>query len=233
MLKSVPALADVAVFNQRPREAGEAVLIQQAIDAALMGMTEGGTSKAGLSILVQLPDGEVSEREAPGPQLDAVLFIRVTENPLVNEGANGTGLHAEDAALAVLSALHHWHRDGRALYADKRAIRDGDTDENGLIEFDVVVRSEIGGDVVSRVAAPSVSVAVGYATLTTSTSGASIYYTTDGSAPLPANAEAQLYSAPFAIPSGTVLRAAAIKPPLNPSFITRVLVTYDPGSVAP
>jgi hypothetical protein len=349
-LKSVPSLADAVILNQRPRDADEAVLIQQSIDAALAGMTEGGTSKAGLTILVQLPDGEVNEREAPGPQLDAVLFIRVTENPLVNEGANGTGLHAEDAAALILSALHHWHRDGRAVYGDKRAIRDGDADENGLIEFDVVVRTELGGDVPARVSPPQIALApqeaepaasppdavltltgmtgtllvecgAGFgsvtltlveegtiavegfgasqtwavadveglapmleaflqsnmvpqlglglsrsglvltfsesatgseafltvdttlgvvsgggsgtdataagqlATLATSTSGAAIYYTIDGSAPYPGNAEAQLYAAPFAVASGDIIRAAALKSPLVPSFITRAAVS--------
>jgi len=222
LLKQVDTLADVAVINKRPRDAAEAVLIEDAINKALLGgYLEGETGKAGLCIQVLMPDAEVNESNVPGPQLDVVLFVRITENPLVNEGADGTGIHAEDAAMIVLQALHHWHREGRCVYADKRAIRDGDTDEDGHITFEVVVRTELGVSPLARVADPVITYAAGNVTLASATSGAALYHTTDGSTPAPSNAAALLYAAPFAAASGVTIRAAAFKSGLLPSAIVR------------
>jgi hypothetical protein len=48
-------------------------------------------------------------------------------------------------------------------------------------------------------------------TLTTPTSGTSIYYTFDGSVPAPGNPKAMLYTAPFIVDTTTVLRSAAVR----------------------
>jgi len=57
-------------------------------------------------------------------------------------------------------------------------------------------------------AAPSISIASGQAALTVTTAGAVIHYTTDGSDPR-YSASAQVYTAPFPAPSGTVVRTCA------------------------
>jgi len=222
LIKALPALVDVAVIDERPRGSGEAALIQGAINRALFGgLLEGETNKLGLAVEVKLPSAEVGEANVPGPQLDLVGVIRLSENPMFNEGADGTGVKAEDAAMAILQACHHWQREGRVVYADRRALRDGMTDDDGVITYDVVVRTELGVQPVSRVAVPSISFAAGSVTLACATSGAAIYYTTDGSTPAPSNAEATLYAGPFSAAGGDVIRAQAFKGPLIPSGIVR------------
>ena len=58
------------------------------------------------------------------------------------------------------------------------------------------------------------------------TCGAAIYYTTDGSYPAPANAEATLYTAPFELPAaGTVVRAAGYATGMNPGDCIEILIT--------
>ena len=84
------------------------------------------------------------------------------------------------------------------------------------------------------VATPKVSPERGFydrrvsASVTCETPGAAIYYTTDGSDPLPSGdspgASASLYSAPFSISRTTCLRVAAALPSYRPS--TRVTHTY-------
>ena len=62
----------------------------------------------------------------------------------------------------------------------------------------------------SVVAAPAVSVSGGKATITSDTSGADIYYTTDGSDPR-YSPNAEKYSAAFDITTGTKVRTCAVK----------------------
>lgn len=62
--------------------------------------------------------------------------------------------------------------------------------------------------------------------LTCATSGAAIYYTTDGSYPAEANTHATLYTAPIALPAaGTMVRAAAYKTALNPGDCAEIIIT--------
>ncbi|MBI9062008.1 MAG: sulfatase-like hydrolase/transferase [Marinilabiliaceae bacterium] len=60
----------------------------------------------------------------------------------------------------------------------------------------------------SSVAAPEISREGAQVTISTTTPGAEIYYTIDGSEP---SATAQLYSAPFTAPPGSLIKAVAIK----------------------
>lgn len=225
-LRSEPGFRFAQIVLQRPRDEGEAVLIQQAVDGALAGfvyadnqiLNGAGTDaekaaqiaaegKAGLCIEVIVPDGEVPNPEAPGPQLEAVLHVKVTENPLVNFGARGTELTAEQCSLDILSAFHHWNREGMTLTADKKALRENEDDS--AISYSVVFRQKIAMPKQLRAAAPAITYSGGNVTLTAE-SGAAIYSTTDGTPPMPSNPLASLYAAPFAASAGVTVRAAAV-----------------------
>lgn len=75
----------------------------------------------------------------------------------------------------------------------------------------------------------TITAAAGEVTLacTQSATGLQIWFTTDGSFPANStdiNAAAQLYSAPFAAAAGTVVRALAYAPNLNPSALKQITV---------
>lgn len=225
-LRSEPAFRYVQVMLVRPRNAQEAVLIEQAIQEGLMGLVYvdnqisngtgsdadkaaqiAATGKAGLAIEVLTPDGEVNEPDIPGPQLEAVIHLRVCENPLINFGERGTQIEAEQCCDDVLSSLHRWQRGENTLVADKRAVREMQNDSG--IEFHVVLRQPLGARKQKRTVAPAVSFADGIVTMTCATAGAAIYYTTDASPPAISNAAALIYDGPFEASAGACIRAAA------------------------
>lgn len=221
-LRSEAVLADAVILDARPRDEGEAAQIMATIQGALAGMQAGPTGKAGLAILVLPPDGEVPNPDSPGPQLELVIQVRVFENVLINDGDGGTQMEGEACALHVLNTLHLFNRSGQTLYADKRAIREVDDEEQNLggYAWDIVFRQPVSCGKTIRTAPPTITLAESLAVLT-SEDGAAIYYTTDGSAPAPSNAAATLYAAPFEAELGSSIRAAAFKEGKAGSNITQ------------
>ncbi len=208
----------VSVF--RPRDSAEALLIQSAIDKALAGLiTQNG--KAGLAVVVYMPEAETLQPNAPGPQLELVATLRVVENPLVNMGANGTQTTAEQCALNILSSLHHWQRGQATLMADKKAIRPVDTP--GKIALDVVVRQPSGLPMRARVPAPKFDESGPDVSLSCTMEGAAMWYTMDGTPPAPGNASATLYVGAFDPLPLVTLRAAAFKS----GFLSSAISEYD------
>jgi len=231
----------VRVVVARPRAAEDAVLIEQTINEALGGLrkyiarTAGQSDvqweaaceadgKAGLLVIVMMSEGEVPSPNGPGPALELVQVLRVIENPMINEGTDGTGLTVEEVATNVLSALHHWTNDGRqSLYPAKTALKEVNL-ANG-IGYDVSFKRLLQITPRTAVARPVLAIADPSMTITCATSGASIYYTTDGSFPSPLSGT--LYSGAVDIGSldaGTVIRAAAFKSPLRGSDCARAEV---------
>ena len=231
----------VRVVVARPRAAEDAVMIEQTINEALGGLrkyiarTAGQTDaeweaaceasgKAGLLIIVMMSEGEVPNPGGPGPALELVQVVRVIENPMINEGADGTGLTAEEVAVLVLSALHQWTTDGRqALYPAKQALKEVNL-ANGL-GYDVTFNRLMPLAPRTATARPIITIADPSMTITCATSGAAIYYSVDGSFPSPLTGE--LYSGPVDISgldNGAVIRAAAFKSPLRGSDCTRAEV---------
>jgi hypothetical protein len=230
----------VRVVVARPRAAEDAVLIEQTINEALGGLrkyiarTAGQTDeqwqaaceasgKAGLLIIVMMSEGEVPTT-GPGPALELVQVVRVIENPMINESADGTGITLEEVTLHVLGELHSWSNDGKqALRASKTAFKEVNL-ANG-VGYDVSFTRLMPLQPRNPVSRPVITITDPQMTITCATSGAAIYFTTDGSFPSALNGT--LYSGAVDVGSlaaGTVIRAVATKSPLRGSDCARAEV---------
>lgn len=147
------------------------------------------------------------------------LTVRIIENPLVNEGAEGTHVPAEQLALDTLMYLHGWDAGRKHEFRgdESNAVRAANI--VGKVAYDVTVYCYHGADNAQQVAVPVMTVGGGDITLTCAAASAEIWYTLDGSFPGPSNAEAVEYEAAFASVPGAVLRAAAYKGGNAPSDV--------------
>lgn len=220
-LAAESAFEFVPVNIYRPRDSGEALKIQTAIDSALAGKVK-KNGKAGLAVCVFMPEAETLQPNAPGPMLELVLTLRVYEDVTINESASGTGITAEQCALNILASLHHWTRGNQTVIADKKAIRP--VEDRARIIYDVNVRLNAAPPFAARVAAPVITEEEINVSIACATSGAAIYYTQDGSTPAPGNEAATLYAAPFEPAPQAFIRAAAYKSGLLSSNIAEAQV---------
>ena len=187
VLQACPDLANVSVNILRPRANLSATMIQTAIDRALQGIAA-TNGLAGATILVEMPEGEVPYPEAPGPDLRMVCKVQVIENPLINMGANGTGISAEDLMLFVLNLFQgrYWQDYAATMTADKEASRPlPHLLEKNYVGYQCrfIIRMGLQG----RVKTP-LPLITGDSTVGVRVVGVgSIYYTTDGTYPTPTN----------------------------------------------
>lgn len=219
LFRSFSGCQYVSVFAERPRDAEEMLSFQDEINRALAGHAL-RNGKAGLAVIVLLPEASVPQPHIPGPQADLVFKVHVLEDAITNEGDNGTGIPAEHLALTLLG-LGHLFKAGtnQIFYADQQQLTPLSLDSaktTASLGYEIAFRSPLAVTPISAAAAPSIAVAASV-TLSSATSGAAIRYTLDGTFP---GAEATLYSAPFALPSsGTLLRCAAHKSALRCSDV--------------
>jgi len=226
-LESLDNFSTIPVTVIRPRSQAEALQIQTTLDQALAGLVQKG-GKSGAAIIIQMPTADVPESNVPGPQMEVTIQVRVLENPLVNMAPEtGTLRSAEQIALDVLNALHHFDpgTSGSPLFVDKKAI-EPNNDFPGKVTYDCYIRTRQGLDPAARVAPVTISKAGALpstvVTLASSTVGAAIRYTLDGSFPGPA---ATLYSAPFTQPTAVTVRAAAYLTGKQGSDITETKIS--------
>lgn len=207
---------DIAVAQVREER------LQSEIDQALAGLrSKAGKIGAGIEIL--MPRIKTPNPNAPGPMCVLEQVFRVKENPAFNLGAQGTGKSAEAIALQILQILHGFSLDGvlGTFFAAPDALTPN-RDFAPLVAYDVKLLANFPLQPLPKLSAP-VLTAPG---LTVTLSGTGIiYFTLDGSLPGPGNAEAQIYTAPFAVASRTVVRAAAYAPNFTGSDVLMATIS--------
>jgi Chitobiase/beta-hexosaminidase C-terminal domain len=171
----------------------------------------------GIGVIVAMPKVNV---QAPNGPLEFVCkqMLTVLEEPNLNQTAGtGTLIFAEDVGAYVLLWLHEYGLlQNLELYAEGEAMVPN-REYAGIRGVDVHLKYRFTPAQLNRCATVPISFEVVHdypnfydvVTLTCATDGATIYYTTDGSFPGPANGAAQIYAGPFNVNSGTQVRAAA------------------------
>lgn len=208
---------DVPVVAHRPLSTTDAIGSASTANTAEVQQEEfwrvkkDGT-KSGLGVLVAVPELRVPYPNLPGPQYEARIRVRVAEQPLVSEAADGlnpagAGKSAGLAASKVAAALHQWAPNGwMQTHLREQAIVP--VAENKVVRiYDVWLWTTLPQAQESRTVRPTITVAGGNASIACA-EAADIYYTVDGGFPSQ-QAGATLYAAPFAVAAGTTIRAAA------------------------
>lgn len=194
------------------------------VDAQLAGMRvprARGTEKPGLCIIVAQP------AERPDPAQGGPLLIvrrhtiRIIEVPEVNRKSGGTQIDADTAKDWVLQTFQPFH-NGRAGFV--WAGNDPWADEKGGYGWEVKLDVRDTLESKQRSATPLITVAADVCTLTgAGTAGEVLYYTLDGSAPVPANATQ--YTAPFPVDRDQLIRVASTSDGRELSFFKQS--SYD------
>lgn len=231
LLLSAPLLANVNVVLERK------LLTQSAVELDTIWTTN-RNGRSGAGILVEMPFIDVPGKQSPGPTQNLrPSFLAFQNGDMALTPDVGVGLTAEEIAQRILDALHMQELQGiGTLYAIDRAVEPAREFEP-LLAYRVTLFLKAATTAQTARCAPvTVSVAAGSATLTCTTSGAEIFYTLDGSLPVNAqaknpvteetiNAQAQLYTAPFAVTAGQVLRAVAFKAGCNAGPVAQSNIT--------
>lgn len=175
-------------------------VIQNMIDAEL--------AKLGVGVLIQFPSLKLAVRDDTGPFWEISLTLEVVEFPILNT----TGKTGPDVCENLVATLHNSPQEGDNVFNHQASMMTGigKNDKNAtLITYanDFVTYGGVNLTGITRAATPSISDSGGTITLTSSTPGASIFYTVNGKTPNPVNGT--LYTIPFSILSGVTVKARA------------------------
>lgn len=201
------------------------LVIDSEINASLATLTT-KNGKVGTGLLVLMPTITVASPNVPGPMGEVGLTVRVFENTNVsNDATTGSLVSAETAGLNVMRVLHEWGIFGLTTpYSDKRALVPN-YDYEGLVVYDINFTSELPMAPLVSVDLPGLVSPAQTVTLTDTTGGATVYYTTDGTFPGSGNAGATLYAGPFVVAIGTVVRWAAYKTGMRGSDVGQATIS--------
>ncbi len=219
-LQAAPELNGIALLNQKKGVTENDILV------ALSVLNDGGTGKIGVCIIVLMPS--LTPESGAGPRYKITLTVQVIEMPLINLGDQGTGISAERLAEIVRSLGHYFQNGfGGTYYFDGM---EPITVVDGQISYGVKF-SRIGGDspavkvTLPHLAADNGNVSPANVTLTNTTAGADIWYTTDDSYPSSKNPSAHLYSDPFLQSEPATIRVAAEKTGMQQSDVRKISIS--------
>lgn len=194
MLIAEPYFSDIEVIRVDEKE------LDSRIEVAI--------GKIGLCVLILTPECKVAHPDTPGPFWDIDCICQVWENTIINRSSSGTGKEASEVAEYIAATVHQKPAPGDNVFAHKGINLVAK--QEILLVYDVGFSRAGGIELdVTQAATPGLVDNAGEITLTCSTVGASIFYTTNGKTPGPQATGATLYSAPFIVSSGTTVKARA------------------------
>jgi len=224
-LLAEPALLSVSMLLQRRAVTEVEVKKMLSVQSARNG-------KAGACVIIEMPILAIADPNSAGPRANIIQAFTVLEHPTINASSVGTGMDAEQIAVAVLQLFHFYAAEGitTAFFGEGPTIVP-ENSIDGLVGYRVIMRTRILLEPVVKAVFPTIAAAaVGRTqriTLTATTPGSAIYYTLDGSYPTPGGAAAHLYSAPFVISAPCTLRAACSGSGLQQSNVVQADITMS------
>jgi hypothetical protein len=222
-LLSEPWFGNIAIFKFREKR------LDTEVSRALAGLA-GRNGKGGASIEVLMPTLKGALPDTAGPICTLEQKFIVKEQPTVNQGANGTGLSAEQIAVSIAQTFQLFFLGGplQGFYTAptfyEYLTMPGDVP---FIPLAVTLRATFALTALTRTLVPAASAAAETVSLTDQQpgGGSALYYTTDGSFPGAGNPNAILYTTPFTVASGTTVRTAAYNGALQGSMVDTFVVT--------
>jgi hypothetical protein len=222
-LLSEPWFQNIAIFKIREKR------LDTEINRALAGVA-GRNGKGGASIEVLMPSLQSALPDTAGPVCTLEQRFLVKEQPTVNQGANGSGLSVEQIAVNIAQTFQLFFLGGamQGFYTAPTFYEYVATAEEApFIALIVTLQATFALTALTRTVVPAASAAAETVTLTDQQpgGGSALYYTTDGSFPGAGNPAALLYTIPFTVVSGTVVRTAAYNGSLQGSMVDTFVVT--------
>jgi hypothetical protein len=222
-LLSEPYFQNVAIFMVREKR------LDTEVNRALSGLA-GRNGKGGATVEVRMPTLKGAMPDTPGPVCTLEQQFVVKEQPTVNLGANGTGLTAEQIAVNIAQTFQLFFLGGpmQGFRAAPAFYEYGDAGADApCVLVKVTLQATFVLTALTRTLMPAASATAETVTLTDQQpgGGSAIYYTTDGSFPGAGNPNAEVYSTPFAVAGGTVVRTAAYNGGLQGSMVDTFTVT--------
>lgn len=193
-----------------------------------LGLVQERGGKLGACIILLQPIADPNAAEVAGGILDTEFTFRVLEDPILNKSDDGTKIRALTICRRLVGLHHLYHPAGvMGVFVAKKPAIVPVVDAIAPVAYEVgFTATESGFDPTIKVATPVIAPTSGAApqtvTLSCSTAGAAIYYTLDGSHPAAVNANAFLYSTPFAVNASAVVRAGAFKSGMLASDVNAV-----------
>lgn len=180
-----------------------------------------GAGKMGLCLVVMKPEIIEAEKNLPGPSFKIRQQVQVIEHAQINASTRGSKKRASLAVVQVLRSLHHADMGEYLLYAEKGPaaplpMRDG------FVGYMVTVLASPPSLATTKPAPIQYALTDGELVLECATSGASIFYTLDGTYPSPS---ALPYTVPIPnLPLGTTIRSAAYAPEMYPGDAAQITI---------
>jgi hypothetical protein len=208
----------VAIFAIREKR------LDSEVNKALSSTGAGRNGKCGATIEVYFPTSVDAILGTPGPDSYFELVFIVRTQNTYNQGAHGTGLSCEAIAERVISTFHQWYLGGvGGSFFPAATFREAiDTGQSSLQAQKVTLRLSVKADPLPKTGTPPPAVESGPLTFTlavpASDPTATLYYTTDGSAPGPGNygdvpsagaGTSVVYTVPFTVAANTTIRWSA------------------------
>ena len=194
---------------------------QGAIDAmaqkAVSTIKSRGHTK-GIAALILRPVVASANANLPGPQSDAIVTIQMSENVSVNRGSIGSKILPDDMSFRILDVLHHLQIGSKTLFAAPTPIQPLPAPV-GFVSYEIILRIPLHNQPLEKTRQPVIDNDGGTVTLTSATPSAAFNYSLDGSYP------SLVYTAPFAVSSGELVRAIATSASLLPSGITELTIS--------